>query len=330
ALALLAAAGTLVPVGSQSSTLAVGYVQGGAPGGGVYGLGTARTITRNQVAETYRLAAEVASGALPQPAFVVWPENGTDMDPTGDAETASLVRAAVSRAGVPVLVGTILDGPGADERQTASLWWDPVDGVVARYVKRGIVPFGEWVPFRDLLLPLIPELRYVGAQSIAGTAPGVLPVNAAGVDVTLGVLVCYDLVFDDFVYDTVREGGQILLVQSSNAMYQGTGQIEQQFAITRVRARELRREMLVVTTSGLTGLINPDGSVAFTEPEHEAASGVVDLPVRDGVTPAAWLASWIEAGIVLAALVGFGLSLAHERMNPTGSRTGEANVHGKS
>ena len=325
-IAVLALAGTLVPAGAQTSTTAVGYVQGGAPGGGVYGLGEARTITRNQTAETIRLAEEVEAGTLPRPDFVVWPENGTDMDPFLDAATGNLVKAAVARVGVPMLVGTILEGPGTDERQTASLWWEPDTGVVGKYIKRGIVPFGEWVPFRSLLLPLVPALRYVGAQSIPGMTPGVLPVTLAdGAELKLGILICYDLVYDDFVYDTVRHGGQVGLVQSSNAMYQGTGQIQQQFAITRVRALELRREMLVVTTSGVSGLINADGTVAFTEPDHVSASGVVELPVRDGVTPAAWIASWLEAAIVLLALAGLGLSLSYGRMDAVFRQSGEAN-----
>lgn len=326
ALLLLAASGTLVPVGTQTGTVATGYVQGGAPGGGVYGLGEARTITRNQVAETYRLAERIDSGELAEPDFVVWPENSTDMDPFGDSTTGSLVKSAVARAGVPILVGVILDGPGVDERQTASLWWDPDEGVLARYLKRGIVPFGEWVPLRSILLPLIPELAYVGAQSVAGTEPGAMPVTLPdGRDLTIGIMVCYDLVFDDFAYDTVRHGGQVLVVQSSNAMYQGTGQIQQQFAITRARALELRREILVVTTSGVSGLINPDGSVAFTVPDHVGASGVVSLPQREGLTPATWLAGWLELALAALALAGVVASIPYGRMKKSGPRTGEAN-----
>lgn len=325
-IALLAGGGALVPAGTQTGTVNVGWVQGGAPGGGVFGLGEPRTITRNHVAEAGRLADKVASGELPTPDFVVMPENTTDMDPHTDAQTGVLMRSALARLGVPILFGAILDGPGKDERQTASLWWDPEKGEVSRYVKRGIVPFGEWVPLRSLLLPLVPELAYVGAQSIPGTEPGALPVTLAdGRTLTLGIMVCYDLVYDDFAYDTIRYGGQVSLVQSSNAMYQGTGQIEQQFAITRARAMELRREMLVVTTSGVSGLIAADGSVTFTAPEHVGASGVVTLPERSGTTPATWLASPLELAVTVLAALGLVATLAWGRMNRSASATGAKN-----
>ncbi len=311
----LSSLGLLVTAGPSSGQVSVGWVQGGAPGGGVYGLGEARTITRNHVAESARLADKIATGALPRPDFVVWPENSTDLDPYTDPQTGALVRQAVGRFGVPVLVGSVLDGPGADERQTASLWWEPDAGETARYVKRGIVPFGEWVPLRDELLPLIPELRYVGAQSVPGDRPGVItPTLADGRTLPLGVLVCYDLAFDNIVTDTVTHGGQVLVVQSSNAMYQGTGQIDQQFAITRARAMELRREILVVTTSGVSGLVEPDGSVRFQTSDYVADSGVVVLPQRDSVTFTAGYGGVLELAVVIAGILGLGVGLFYGRM----------------
>lgn len=310
AVAALAAGGAAVPAGTAvGATTKIGWVQGGAPGGGVYGIGPARTITRNHLAQTQALFAEVDAGRQPRPDFVVWPENGTDLDPHHDAQTAVMVQLALETAGVPILVGTILDGPGVDERQTASLWLDPKSGELQRYIKRGIVPFGEFVPFRDVLLPLVPVLRYVGAQSIAGTLPGVIPAQVGTGEFPLGVMVCYDVSFDHIVYDTVRYGGEVLVVQSSNAMYQGTGQIDQQFAITRARAAELRREVLVVTTSGVSGLIRADGSVDFLVADPGGASGVVELPRRTGLTPAVWVAPVLEGVLVLGALVLAGIGL---------------------
>jgi apolipoprotein N-acyltransferase len=323
----LSAAGLLAVPSESAESVTVGWVQGGAPGGGVYGLGKARDITANHLAETGRLLTRIDAGELPTPDFIVWPENSTDMDPLLDAQTGQMVRAASSRAQLPILVGAILDGPGEDERQTASLWWTSSDGPTQRYIKRGIVPFGEWVPLRNVLVPLIPELAYVGPQSIAGTEPGLLHVTLNdGRSLDLGLMVCYDLTFDNVVADTVVHGGQALVVQSSNAMYQGTGQIDQQFAMTRVRAMELRREILVVTTSGVSGLIRPDGSVAFQTSDHLAASGVVELPLRTNVTIAAAQGGTIELGLIAGGVLGFGISAFWGRMAK--SRTESGAQHG--
>ena len=295
--------GLLVPAGVEQGSVSVGYVQGNAPGGGIYGLGAPRTITYNHLAETQRLAAKVNAGELPKPDFVVWPENGTDLDPFRDVRTGAAVGAAVSAVGVPILVGTITENPAAYERQTAAIMWYPNTGPGARYDKRNLVPFGEWVPLRSILEPLFPVVRYVGAQSIPGTGPGVLPVNLPGRTIQVGDLICYEVAFDSTVHDTVQGGAQVNVVQSSNAMYVGTRQVAQQFAITRARAAELRREILVVTTTGTSGLIRPDGSVAFTLPEFQSASGVTELPLRNGATPAVLYSQWLEtAGLVLTVL----------------------------
>lgn len=296
--------GLLVPAGAEQGSVSVGYVQGNAPGGGIYGLGAPRTLTRNHVAETERLAARIASGEVAKPDFVVWPENGTDMDPFLDAQTNQLVKQAVAAVNVPVLIGTITAGPGPNERQTAAIVWDPVTGAQARYDKRNLVPFGEWVPLRGILEPLFPVVAYVGEQSIPGTGPGVLPVQLPGRTVQVGDLICYEVAYDATVHDTVLAGAQLNVVQSSNAMYVGTTQVPQQFAITRARAAELRRDILVVTTTGISGLIRPDGSVAFTLPEFQPSSGVVQLPLRTGLTPAVWLSGWLQLAGVLLTVTG--------------------------
>ncbi|MFT3832306.1 MAG: apolipoprotein N-acyltransferase [Micropruina sp.] len=300
ALAVLASGlgGLLVPAGVEQGSVRVGYVQGNAPGGGIYGLGAPRTLTYNHLAETQRLAAKVAAGNLPKPDFVVWPENGTDMDPFRDVQTGAAVGTAVGAVGVPIMIGTITENPAAYQRQTSAIVWYPGLGPGARYDKRNLVPFGEWVPLRSFLEPLFPVVSYVGAQSIPGTGPGVLPVDLPGRTIQVGDIICYELAYDSTVHDTVRGGAQLNVVQSSNAMYVGTRQVAQQFTITRARAAELRREILVVTTTGTSGLIRPDGSVAFTVPEFQPASGVVELPLRAGETPAVRFSGVLETVII--------------------------------
>ncbi|MEA5052906.1 MAG: apolipoprotein N-acyltransferase, partial [Propionicimonas sp.] len=294
----LAVAGSALPPSQAQGVASVGWVQGGAPGGGVYGLGPPRTSTTTQAAATRRLAADITAGRQPAPDFVVWPENSTDLDPGTDAPTGALVDASRAALGRPLLIGAILDGPGPQERRTASQWIDSDGTIGATYIKRSIVPFGEWIPYRDLLLPLIPALRYIGSQSVPGTQPGLLYVTLPdGRPVTLGVLSCFDVAFDPVVHDLAD--AQLLIVQSSNAMYQGTTQIEQQFAITRARAAELRREILVVTTSGVSGVIDPYGAVTMRDTGPGPAYGVVELPLRVGTTPAARLGAQLERAVTI-------------------------------
>ncbi len=315
---------------SGAGTVEVGWVQGGAPGGGVYGLGPARTITTNQATQTAGLMNAVAAGQFPAPDFVVWPENSTDMDPRADATTRWLVEQAVADAGVPILVGSIYEDPEREERQTVALWWD-ADGVEASYAKRNLVPFGEWIPFRSLLLPLVPELRYVGNQSVPGTEPGVLPVSLPdGRSVDVGVAICYEVIFPQTLYEAARAGAEVFIVQSSNAMYQGTTQIDQQFAATRVRAAEMRSDVLVVTTSGVSGRIGTHGEVLTVVPESVGAFGVETMPLARAQTPAMVLGRLPEALVVLTAAVALALGLVATKAPRRGglARSGGTGHHG--
>ena len=129
-------------------------------------------------------------------------------------------------------------------------------------------------------------LEKVGAQSVPGTKPGVLEVPVGGRTIRVGDAICFELAYDQTMYQVVRGGAQVLMVQSNNATYGGTGQIEQQFAITRARAMEARREIAVATTNSVSGLIDARGRVIFKTHEFTAASAVVTMPIRTAITPA--------------------------------------------
>ncbi len=300
---------TWEPHEDDLGTVTVGYVQGGAKGGGLYGLGELRSISRRHAEELDRLMDRVTAGVEPRPDLIVLPENTTDMDPLRDPETIGLMDHMARRAGVPLLVGVPVS-LGEGERKTSALWWT-VDGPLGEYQKRNLVPFGEWVPFREFFEPLVPQLAYVGDQSIPGTKPGVIA-GQVGDGRTLGVgtALCYDVAYPATMADLPRGGADILLVQSNNAMFGHSAQVSQQFAITRARAAELRREILVVTTSGLSGLIDTKGGLMVSVPPDVSASGVVEMPIRDTVTPfvrAGWVLEPLVSVVTLAALAFAGI-----------------------
>lgn len=299
--------------GPDPETVRVGVVQGNVPGRGIEALGRMRSVTNNHLSETVDLMARARLGQVPPPDFLLWPENSTDIDPQVDAVTRSVVWSAARLAGRPILVGAVTRGPGPGERQTTAMWWDPVQGVLATYHKQNLVPFGEWIPFREQLLPLVPLLAQVGPQSVPGTEPGVLRVPVGGRTIAVGDVICFELAYDGTVYDTVTGGAQVLLVQSNNATYGGTGQVEQQFAITRARAMETRREIAVATTNSVSGFIDADGRVLQRTEEFTSASFVVTMPLRSTITPAVRLAPWLDRALAAFALVCVLVALAGRR-----------------
>ena len=106
---------------------------------------------------------------------------------------------------------------------------------------------------------------------------------------------------------------ETLLVQSNNATYGGTGQIEQQFAITRARAMESRREIAVATTNSVSGFIDRDGRVVTRTTQFTADDRVVTMTLRTSLTPAVHLAPWLDRGLTLLAVLCCALALVRVR-----------------
>lgn len=296
----LAVGGTVLPTFTHTvGHRTVAIVQGSVPGKGLDFLGQARTVTRNHLQATTKLAADVAAGTLPKPDFVIWPENSTDIDPLTDTETAADINAAVAAVDVPVLVGAVLDGPGPLEVRNVGLVWNPGSGPGDFYVKRHLVPFGEYVPLRKLLTPIVPMLdEFIPRDMVPGKKSGALDI--AGV--RIGDMLCFDTAYDDAARADVVDGAQLLIVQTNNATYTGTGQPAQQWQITRFDALAFGRPTAVASTNGRSGVISADGTPIATLPVVRQGYLSLSLPLRTGHTPAVWLAGWLE--LVLATVGG--------------------------
>lgn len=309
-IALLGVAAAQYRPAATDRSVTVGLVQGNVDGAGIDFLGRARSVTNNHLSETITLVAKARTGEIPQPEFVVWPENSTDIDPLRDPITKRTVQTAVDTVGTPILVGAVTLGPGPNQRQTTGIWWDPVAGPTAVHYKRNLVPFGEYVPFRSVLQPLFPILDRVGRDSVPGTDPGVLDVRLAdGTPLKVGDAVCFELAYDKTMYDIIRGGAEIVVVQSNNATYRGTGQPEQQFAMTRARAMESRREVLVATTNSLSGYVEADGSVTMITREGTSASAAFTMPIRTTITPAMTVGPVLEVAVAVIAVAAVAFAL---------------------
>ncbi len=326
-LAALAAAALLLPLAvtwqpDREGEATVAVVQGDVPGNGDDILYDFRQVTQNQVDVTTRLAADVAAGREPQPDFVLWPENSTAIDPFRDQQTNAGLVAASSAIGVPILVGAIVDA-GPQHVLNQGIVWDPVTGAGDRYTKHHPVVFGEYIPFRRYLDDLqIGRLTMVGRDMLAGTR--LTPLRIAGVDVADSI--CFDVAYDDAIYGQVSRGAQLLTVQTSNATFIHTHQIDQQFAITRLRAVETGRWLAVASTNGVSGVIAPDGSVVTSAAPRTQAAMVETVGLDTAITPAVRIGPWSGRACIALAVLGLLLVLVPYRRNLTRDRAEDATV----
>ncbi|RMI09481.1 apolipoprotein N-acyltransferase [Cellulomonas triticagri] len=294
--------GLLVPLGTRAEdgTLTVGAVQGNVAEPGLHAFDQRREVLDNHLAGTYALLDQVQPGDLD---LVLWPENGTDIDPQVDASAAADIDAAAQAVDAPLLVGTI-EYPETGGRYNTSLLWEPGVGPVARYSKQRPAPFAEYIPIREIVRPFSSAVDLVQNDMIAGTEPGVVPLESErlGRTVQIGDVICFEVAYDGIVREAVREGAEILVVQTNNASFGFSAESTQQLAMSRFRAVELGRATVQVSTVGVSAVIAPNGAVAQETELFTPDQMVARLPLRQSLTPAARLGAW-PAGIVGALAV---------------------------
>jgi apolipoprotein N-acyltransferase len=321
ATAALALCGTFLhadPAGPSGPrhTAVVAAIQGNVPHTkNLPDLLRATTVTQNHVAETDRLAARIRSGAAPAPDVVIWPENSTDEDPRFDPYIFSIISRAVATIDRPVLVGALLQDP---VRNTGELWL-PGKGPVAYYVKRQLVPFGEYIPLRGLLdtFTSLPSLVPVNFT------PGHRPVVFHLGKVQLGDVICYEVGFDRLVSSEVASGANLLTVQTNDADFEldgQTGETTQQLAMARIRAIEYDRSVVVASTTGISAIIAPDGSLIAHTGTWQAAAIEASVPLRTADTLALRVGGWpeglISAATVAALILAMGQLVSRRRRPP--------------
>jgi len=242
---------------------------------------------------------------------VVWPEGSADINPLEEPFAASAFDFVADSFDAPLISGVITSE--GDDYFNSSLLWLPEEGASDVYNKRHPIPFGEYIPDRAFWRPFAPELiDLVQRQYTPGTTDGVMDIGKAMV----GVNICFDIVDDDLLYETVRDGSEVIFAQSNNADFGRTDESEQQLAIARIRALELGRSVVNISTVGTSAIIAPDGSTISQLEWYTAGSMLEAVPLSNSVTPALVASraiEWTVSGMSLLVLVMAGLGVRADR-----------------
>lgn len=229
------------------------------------------------------MAAIAADGV---PDLVVWPESSIDRDPWTPlgAPLAPLVAEVAEHAG-ELITGTTLDGPDPRRNRyvAASQFvggFDEAD----RYVKRRLVPFGEYVPMRPWL-DWFPPLEQVPRDAISGSHAKQLTTRDA---VPIAVVICFETLFTDLVRENVLAGSQpaeLVLTVTNDASFQDSAEPAQHLAQSQLRAVETGRWVVHAALSGASAFIDPDGRPHQTTELFARDTIRHDVPLVQATTP---------------------------------------------
>lgn len=234
--------------------------------------------------------------------LIVWPEAAI---PTTADELEELLleplQAFTEREGKTLLQGILFHEEPGGRYFTSVL---ALDGGRDRYDKRHLVPFGEYFPLGYLWKDSLQGLATVGEDFTPGTADKPL-VHAGGR--TLGVSICYEILFGEEIRDAVPEA-QALVNVSNDGWFGDSLGPHQHLEIARMRALETGRYLMRATNTGISALIDDQGRILDQLPQFVRGGLVGEVEPREGLTPYGRWGNWpvVALGLLLAGWGRYG------------------------
>ncbi|MFD5464145.1 apolipoprotein N-acyltransferase [Kitasatospora sp. NPDC127059] len=204
-------------------------------------------------------SARATADLVGQPVdLVVWGESSTTADLDRDPAALDALRRLAGTTGAELLAGE--DARKADGRISKDAVLVSPDGVVDRYRKIRLVPFGEYIPLRPLFGWIAGVSRAAGENRAPGTAFHVLPAtDRSGRPLPVGALICFESAFPDMARTAARDGARVLVYQSSTSTFQHTWAPEQHVSLAAIRAAETGRPAVQASLTGVSAAFDAQG-----------------------------------------------------------------------
>lgn len=278
----------------DSGELSIAAIQGNVPRLGLEFNAQRKAVYQNHLTETQKLLK-----GNPELDLIIWPENAPDVDPFANSEVINELNLLAKIADTPILIGSRMQTSDGSVNASILIEGDTKLDNSFIYAKQKLVPFGERVPFESYLGPIASNFGPITQSLNAGERTGILEIT----DNKLGLLICFEVAWGQLALSAIDSGAEVLIVQTNNATYGLTSQLIQQFNIAKIRAIESQRQVLTVATSGISGLVDQDGSVIWEADEFVPTSAVLNVDLYEGKTLGILLNYYLQIMIMVALTI---------------------------
>jgi apolipoprotein N-acyltransferase len=210
---------------------------------------------------------------LAKPDIVIWPETTLFTYVLRDRLMAEKVRALAREAKVWFVLGT----PHLVENKAynAVISFSPSGEVVSYYYKQHLVPFGEYLPFRPLLYPLLRSVGYYENEFAHDTPPKPLQVGG----LKLAAAVCFESTLPAVIRERVSQGTDFILLVTNDAWFVDSSAAYFHWNTGVFRAVENRKYFVQVGNTGFSGVIDPYGRILTKSRLNERAGLTFQVPL---------------------------------------------------
>ena len=275
----------LIPINVTSiGAINVLMIQGNVPQMGLDFNSRAKAVFNNHFEKTQ---SELKTDANVD--FVLWPENSVDVDPFQNTD----VKQALDSIQKPLIIGAIVE-KGNSMLNTSILWGGELPPT---YIKQHLTPFGEYIPLRSLASLISPY-----TDRVKDFEPGDEQLFFKVKEAIIAPVICFELVDDELLHKAALSSN-ILAVQTNSATFGMSAESAQQLAMTRVRAIEHGRNIVSVSTTGYSAVIDSKGKVLQKTSMGTAESIRAEVELLEGKTPRNTAGDWALVGVLIVLFV---------------------------
>lgn len=268
---------------TNSGKIKVALIQGGVNKLGLDFNSKPREVFFRHLDQTNRLTEAVD--------LIIWPENAVDIDVNQNPDIKKLITDISVAKGTPILVGGVTNSPKGLKNQ--SMFFTPI--LSQTYTKRYLTPFGEYLPIRSVAMRVSAYAKQID-DFTAGEQSQTFLFRLGDFQ----TLICYELINDRF-RDEISSN--FLVIQTNNATFGDTAQLDQELNIAKVRALETGRNIAYVSTTGVTSLLSNGGKVLKTVEKFKKTELIGEIDLVEGKTLAQRYGFLLEPFFLLTLLL---------------------------
>lgn len=250
---ILSALGLVLSPHADGQAVRVAIVQGNSPCPRVHCADEKQLIYESHLSLTRTLV----NGTVD---LVVWPEDsfGGNFNPTFNPEVASQMGAEALRLGAYLMAGGSRSA-GATQWDNYNVLFAPNGAIIGEYLKRHPVPFGEFVPLRELL-KFIPQLAQVPRDLRRGEGPVAFPMVVGESSFRLGSVISFEGAFPRYLRSAAKAGAQVLVVATNEGSFGNGPASDQLIELVRLNAAAVGLDVVHAAVTGHSTFVGADGS----------------------------------------------------------------------